>query len=206
MHNTTTGLPRHRENREFESPFSKQGKYREFANKYIKNMGKFWELKKKRTCKLSGWNCPLVVLSQDLGLNFWLFFCKLLRGLLRSIYSDLYGSLGKERMAMVMMEAIYKLKYFIVCRLKNTGKMARAHWKQREFGINLSMATLHVFKFLYVFGIHGNRPLWKCNFATWPPACYEMNPIPFKGNAAHDFYFASMCLIMLFNSDTHIQF
>ena len=29
-----TGLPWHRENREFESPFSKQGKRREFAEEY----------------------------------------------------------------------------------------------------------------------------------------------------------------------------
>ena len=43
---------------------------------------------------------------------------------------------------MVMMEAIYKLKYFIVCRLKNTGKIARAQGKHREFGINSSVATL----------------------------------------------------------------
>ena len=41
------------------------------------------------------------------SVDFWLLFCKLLRGLLRSIYSGLYGSLGKEGAAMVMMEAIY---------------------------------------------------------------------------------------------------
>ena len=53
-------------------------------------------------------------------------FCELLRGLLSSLCLGLYGSLGKERMAMVMMEAIYKFKYFNICQLKNTGKMARA--------------------------------------------------------------------------------
>ena len=70
------------------------------------------------------------------SVNFWLLFCKLLRGRLRSICSGLYGSFGKERMTMVMMEAIYKLKYF-VCRLKNTGKMARAQKKLRENTGNL---------------------------------------------------------------------
>ena len=50
---------------------------------------------------------------------------------------------------MVMMEAIYKLKYFIVCGLKNTengkstGKTARAQGEHREFGINSSVATLN---------------------------------------------------------------
>ena len=49
------------------------------------------------------------------------------------IYSSLYGSLGKERMEVA--EAIYKLKCFIFCQQKNTGKMARAQKIHREFGI-----------------------------------------------------------------------
>ena len=67
-------------------------------------------------------------------MNFWLLFCKLLRGLLRSIYSVLYGSLGKERMAMEMMEAIYKLKYLLSVDYKkhrgngkSTGKTQGEH-------------------------------------------------------------------------------
>ena len=58
--------------------FSRQGKHREFAKKYFKKFftqgilpptqGKFECLKKKRTCNLSGWNYPLAVLCQDLGL------------------------------------------------------------------------------------------------------------------------------------------
>ena len=43
---------------------------------------------------------------------------------------------------MVMMEAIYKFKYFIIFRLKNTGKMARTQGKRREFGINWNVAIL----------------------------------------------------------------
>ena len=45
-------------------------------------------------------------------------------------------------MAMGVVEAIYKFKYFIFCRQKSTGKMARAQGKHREFGINWSVATL----------------------------------------------------------------
>ena len=41
-----------------------------------------------------------------------------------------------------LVEAINKFKYFIFCRQKNTGKMARAQGKHREFGINWSVATL----------------------------------------------------------------
>ena len=76
------------------------------------------------------------------SVNYWLLFCKLLRRLLKWIYSGLYGSLGKEKMAMWVVEAIYKLKYIIFCQAKNTGKMARAQGKHREFGIDWSMATL----------------------------------------------------------------
>ena len=43
---------------------------------------------------------------------------------------------------MGVVEAIYKFKYFIFCQQKNTGKMARAQGKHREFGINWSVATL----------------------------------------------------------------
>ena len=39
-------------------------------------------------------------------------------------------------------EAIYKLKYFIFLLTKNTGKMARAQGKHKEFSINWSVATL----------------------------------------------------------------
>ena len=45
-------------------------------------------------------------------------------------------------MTMGAVEAIYKFKYFIFYRQKNTGKMARAQEKHREFGINWSVATL----------------------------------------------------------------
>ena len=37
---------------------------------------------------------------------------------------------------MGVVDAIYKLKYFIICQQKNTGKMARAQGKHREFGVN----------------------------------------------------------------------
>ena len=47
-------------------------------------------------------------------------------------------------MVMGVVEAIYKFKYFIFCRQKNTGKMARAQGKHREFGINWSMVTLEI--------------------------------------------------------------
>ena len=43
---------------------------------------------------------------------------------------------------MGVVEAIYKFKYFIFCRQKNTGKMARAQGKHREFGIKWSVVTL----------------------------------------------------------------
>ena len=49
-------------------------------------------------------------------------------------------------------EAIYKFKYFIFCQQKNTGKMARAQGKHREFGINWSVATL-----IRVHSIHRSR-------------------------------------------------
>ena len=35
-----------------------------------------------------------------------------------------------------------KFKYFIFCRQTNTGKLARAQGKHKEFGINWSVATL----------------------------------------------------------------
>ena len=48
-------------------------------------------------------------------------------------------------MAMGVVNTIYKLKYFIFSLTKkNTGKMARAQGKHREFGINWSMATLNI--------------------------------------------------------------
>ena len=53
------------------------------------------------------------------------------------MYSGLYDSLGKESMAMGLVEAIYKFKYFIFCQQKNTGKMARAQGKDRENTGNL---------------------------------------------------------------------
>ena len=105
--------------------------------------GKFWELNKILNLQfkwmelLSG-----CVVPGSWSVNFWLLFCKLLRGLLKWIYSGLYSSLGKERMAMGLVEAIYRLKYFIYCRQKNTGKMARTQGKHRVFGINWSVATL----------------------------------------------------------------
>ena len=56
-------------------------------------------------------------------------------------------------------EANYKFKYFISYRQKNTGKMARAQGKHREFGINWSVATLKstdfrqhfLFCFVFIF-------------------------------------------------------
>ena len=60
--------------------FSRQGKHREFAKKYLKNVFtqriyhqhrenlSVFKKKKKRTCNLSEWNYPLAVLCQDLGL------------------------------------------------------------------------------------------------------------------------------------------
>ena len=45
-------------------------------------------------------------------------------------------------MAMGVVEANYKFKYFIFCRPKNTGKMERAQGKLREFDVNWSVATL----------------------------------------------------------------
>ena len=54
--------------------------------------------------------------------NFWLLLRKLLKELLNWIYSGLCGSLGKERMAVGEVEAIYQLKYFIFCRQKTHGK------------------------------------------------------------------------------------
>ena len=45
---------------------------------------------------------------------------------------------------MGVVEAIYKFKYFIFCQQKNIGKMARAQGKDREFGINWSVATLYI--------------------------------------------------------------
>ena len=76
------GLPRHRENREFESPFFQTGKTQGICFKKIlkicfytgnlpRTQGKFECLKNKkikRTCNLSGWNYPLAVLCQDLGI------------------------------------------------------------------------------------------------------------------------------------------
>ena len=46
-------------------------------------------------------------------------------------------------MAMGVMEAIYKFKYFIFCQQKETqGKWQEHREKDREFGINWSVATL----------------------------------------------------------------
>ena len=143
-----TGLLQHRENGEFENPFFKTGKTRNLL-KGIKNMflhrefttntGEILRVKKNNELVI------YCVIPGSWSVNFWLLFCKLLRGQLKWVYSGLNGSLGRERMAMVMMEAFYKLKYFIVCRLKNTGIMARAQGKHREFGINLNVATLFYF-------------------------------------------------------------
>ena len=84
------------------------------------------------TRNLSGWNYPLVVLSQGLGLLiFGSLFCKLLGNYWSESFQAFKVHLGKERMAMRVVEAIYKLKYLIFCRPKNT----------REFG-NWSVATL----------------------------------------------------------------
>ena len=53
---------------------------------------------------------------------------------------------------MGVVEAIYKLKYFIFCQQKNTGKMARAQGKDREFCINWSVATVYLHHFIYFKG------------------------------------------------------
>ena len=63
----TTGLPRHRENREFESPFFQTGNTQGIYHQHRENLSVL-KNKKKRTCNLSGWNYPLAVLCQDLGL------------------------------------------------------------------------------------------------------------------------------------------
>ena len=55
---------------------------------------------------------------------------------LKWIYSDHYGSLGRERMAMGVVEAIYKLNFFFFLLTKNRGRMAGAQGKTGEFGIN----------------------------------------------------------------------
>ena len=57
-----------------------------------------------------------------------------------------------------MVEAIYKLTYFIICRQKNTGKMARAQGKDREFGINWSVATCSFFLVKNTF--HTYKPIF----------------------------------------------
>ena len=63
-------------------------------------------------------------------------------------------------MAMGVVEAIYKFKYFIFCRQKNTGKMARAQGKHREFGIEWSVATLILFCFVFfVFYLNGTHAI-----------------------------------------------
>ena len=45
--------------------------------------------------------------------------------------------LERKGMAMGVVGAIYKFKYFIFCRQKNTGKMTRAQGKDRENTGNL---------------------------------------------------------------------
>ena len=88
--NELSELPRRRENREFKSPFFQTGKTQGICSKILKicfytgnlppTQAKFW-IKKKRTCNLSGWNYPLVVLTRILVSE--LLFCKLLRRLLK---------------------------------------------------------------------------------------------------------------------------
>ena len=46
-------------------------------------------------------------------------------------------------MAIGVVEAIYRFKYLIFYRKKNTGKMTRAQGKHREFSLNQSVATLN---------------------------------------------------------------
>ena len=46
-------------------------------------------------------------------------------------------------MAIGVVEAIYRFKYLIFYRQKNTGKMTRAQGKHREFSLNQSVATLN---------------------------------------------------------------
>ena len=105
------------------------------------------------------------VVKGSWSVNFWLLFCKLLRGLLNWIYSSLCGSLGKERMAMGEMEAIYKLKYFIFLSTKkhrengnSTGKMQGIwYWLERgNPGYTLRLYFLkaenHVSLFIFLNG------------------------------------------------------
>ena len=58
------------------------------------------------------------------------------------MYSGLYGSPGKERMAMGIGGGYLQIKVFYFLSTKNTGKMARAQGKHRDLGINWSVATL----------------------------------------------------------------
>ena len=104
--------------------FSRQGKHRKFAKnikkmflhrEFTTNTGKFLRVKKKKNLQFIWMKLPSsFVIPGSWSVSFWLLFHKLLRGLLKWIYSGLYSSLGKERMAMVVMEAIYKLKLLFV--------------------------------------------------------------------------------------------
>ena len=83
--------------------------HREFTT----NTGKILKVKKIMNL-LSNWmewpsGC---IVPGSWSVNFWLLFCKLLRGLLNWIYSGHCGSPGRERMAMGEVEAIYKLNFF----------------------------------------------------------------------------------------------
>ena len=66
------------------------------------------------------------------SVNFWLLFCKLLRGLFKPLWFT-----WKERIAMAVVEAIYKLKYFMFRQQKKTGNMAGAQGKLMENTGNL---------------------------------------------------------------------
>ena len=71
--------------------------HREFTT----NTGKILRVKKIMNLLLKWMELPSGCVVPGLWfINFWLLFCKLLRGLVKWIYSGLYGSLGKERMAM----------------------------------------------------------------------------------------------------------
>ena len=83
----TPGLPRHRENRELESPFFQTGKTRGICEKILKicfSTGNLPPTQGKFECQKNnelGWNYPAAVLCQVLGLlTFGCYFVSSCRG------------------------------------------------------------------------------------------------------------------------------
>ena len=79
------------------------------------------------------------MLSQDRGL---LLFCKLLMGLLRSIYSDLWFT-WKGKDGYGDDGGYLQIKVFYCLSTKENGNSTgKTRGKHKEFGINSSVATL----------------------------------------------------------------